>query len=204
MKKIGDKEGLIGLRREQIARHAVQLLVKYGYYRMSVRLLAKSCGIGIGTLYHYFNSKDDIIKLGLEYGTSGYREFFQQIFNCLSLPNATIALKRAIEFFLRTIDQYQDFTVVGYQEVKNYPPELRKSTLDFSTNAVTAFKQVLEYGCSTGEFKIDDSDVVAHNIVVICEMWALRRWYLRDRNNLQNYIDKETAFILSAIVNRKA
>lgn len=202
MRTFSNNDDLITLRREQIARQAVGLLVKHGYHRMSVRLLAKSCGMGIGTLYHYFGSKDDIIRLGLEYGTAGYKDFFQQVFGYLALPNATEALKRAIDYFIRAVDRYQDFTVVAYQETKNYPHDLRHNTLDFAANVTSAFRQLLEYGCSTGEFKIDNVETVAHNVVVISEMWAIRRWYLRNHYDLQKYIDEETDFILSAIVNR--
>lgn len=47
------RESLIHTAREQIQ--------KYGYAGMTVRSVAKECSLGIGTVYNYFKSKEELI-----------------------------------------------------------------------------------------------------------------------------------------------
>ncbi len=64
---------------------------------------------------------------------------------------------------------------------------------------VAAFERLLAEGVTTSEFKMNNTTLVAHNIVVIIQMWALRWWFLRDCCTLEEYISELTEFILSAL-----
>lgn len=48
--------------REKILKEAKIELKKNGYKKLSMRELAKSCNIGLGTLYNYFKNKNEILK----------------------------------------------------------------------------------------------------------------------------------------------
>lgn len=47
--------------KEDICRVSRSMLSEEGYENLSIRNIAKNCGIGMGTIYNYFKSKDDII-----------------------------------------------------------------------------------------------------------------------------------------------
>ena len=47
--------------REALIKEAKYQVNKYGYAGMTIRSVAKECGIGIGTIYNYFKSKEDLI-----------------------------------------------------------------------------------------------------------------------------------------------
>ncbi len=54
---------LIEDKRKYIAGKAIKLFLKKGYLKTSVREIAAFCEMGIGTLYHYIGTKNDILAL---------------------------------------------------------------------------------------------------------------------------------------------
>ncbi|MBQ7323215.1 MAG: TetR/AcrR family transcriptional regulator [Clostridia bacterium] len=51
--------------RELLLKEGVRLLEEEGYSKFTVRSVAKACGLGLGTVYNYFPSKDALIATHL-------------------------------------------------------------------------------------------------------------------------------------------
>ena len=47
--------------REQLLSEAKKQIAEYGYSKTTIRSVAKACGLGTGTVYNYFPSKDMLI-----------------------------------------------------------------------------------------------------------------------------------------------
>lgn len=47
--------------KKKLIEEAKTILVNEGYKKLSIRKLALKCGIGIGTFYNYFSSKEEIV-----------------------------------------------------------------------------------------------------------------------------------------------
>ena len=60
-------QDLISRRHAQICDVALKLFSRKGFHRTSVREIARGCGLGIGTLYSYIKTKEDILYLCLLY-----------------------------------------------------------------------------------------------------------------------------------------
>jgi AcrR family transcriptional regulator len=67
--------------RELILNEAKKMLYNEGYSRVSIRRIAKECGIAVGTIYNYFPTKKDLI---IEMMTSYWEEFFYDIESIIS------------------------------------------------------------------------------------------------------------------------
>ena len=178
---------LVALRRRQIAQCAAQVFVKQGYHETTVRDIADTCALAIGTIYHYIGSKEDILYLVINHVMAWYTNFFDAIVPQLESKSAIEALEHAMREFYRGIDESQDFTLFIYQETKNLQSTYRQSVLDAERRLVALFRSLLQRGCETGEFKIDNITLVAHDIVVAGEMWAVRRWFLREYVTVEEY-----------------
>ena len=178
---------LVASRREEIARNVARVFVKRGYDRTSVREIVKACGMSTGTLYHYVGSKEDILYLVINHGISQYTDFFEEIAAGLDMMSPTEALMNAIREYYKRIEGFQDFTVFIYQETKNLQSSARQSVLDAERRLVNVFERLLIRGCETGEFNIDNVTLVAHDIVAVGEMWAVRRWFLRRCCTFEEY-----------------
>lgn len=190
---------LVRARREHIAECAAKVLVKKGYDRTSIREIAEACGMALGTLYHYVGSKQDILYLVINHGLSRYADFFDQIVVSLDAMSPTEALKHAIQEFYRRLDGFQDFTVFTYQETKNLHSSARQSVFDAERRLVAAFEKILERGCMGGEFEVDNVTLVAHDIVVAAEMWAVKRWFVRKYATLDEYTGQHIKSFLKSI-----
>jgi hypothetical protein len=55
-------------------------------------------------------------------------------------------------------------------------------------HVVGLYKIIIEEGCRRGEFHTEDPMLAAYDILLLCDMWALKRWYLRKRYTLEQYI----------------
>jgi hypothetical protein len=58
---------------------------------------------------------------------------------------------------------------------------------------------ILERGIKSGKFKVKDPAMAANNIVVLCDMWAFRRWLLKERYTLEQYTREQTDLILAQV-----
>lgn len=54
------------MRREEILRVSLRLFSRRGYHATSIRNIARAAGITEGLIYHYFESKEDLLKSILE------------------------------------------------------------------------------------------------------------------------------------------
>src|SRR5262245_32990884 len=64
--RVKDKQ-LIELRRMEIVKAAVELFVRKGFHKTTVREIAQKFGMSVGTLYEYIRTKEDILYLVCDY-----------------------------------------------------------------------------------------------------------------------------------------
>jgi AcrR family transcriptional regulator len=149
---------------ELIRSVAKRLFASHGYEGFSIRILAKESGIGISSIYHFFNDKDELLQeiytatnrqLGLE------RKKLQPQLTAERMLAQLIAFQfEHIEDIVYVLKYYlhfrQDFALLP---TKTLPP---KSTLHI--------EEVIQKGIATGEFIIEAEEVsskakvIAHTI----------------------------------------
>jgi len=200
MRTYSHDETLVKLRRMQIIQGAAKVFVEKGYGRTNMRELAAACNMSIGALYHYVGSKEDILYLFINDGLSRLAEAVEGFSSRLGDISPTEALREFIKMYYRLIDDGQNLCLFTYQETKDLDSSARRHVLDAAARDVAACEKLLRWGVEAGEFKIDNPTVVAHNIIVLGHMWAIRRWFLRKRCTLEEYIREETESILKAIL----
>ena len=71
--------------------------------------------------------------------------------------------------------------------------------MDAAAKDVEACALILRKGMESGEFKIDNPLLMAHNVIVLGHMWAVRRWYLSRVCTLEDYIKAQTQLFLNRI-----
>ncbi|HSE83201.1 MAG TPA: TetR/AcrR family transcriptional regulator [Thermodesulfobacteriota bacterium] len=196
--QIKDKK-LVETRRREIVKAAVDLFIKKGFHKTTVREIAQKFGMSIGTMYEYIRTKEDILYLVCDYIHSNVREKVR--------PSLTISgnfvetLKRAIYAYVTVIDEMQDYVVFLYQETKSLNYEARKYIFRAEEEMTQIFEEILVRGVEEGAFSIDKKDLslVAHNIMVMGHMWAFRRWVLQKDYSLERYIRTQTSLVLNGL-----
>ena len=199
MRTFSDNQELIAQRREQIATLSSHLLAKKGYDKTTVKEISEGCKMPMGMLYHYIESKEDILTLIFDQCIITYEKWFTHAREYLESLPAAEALSRSIDEFYHLVDEHKDYTVLFFQQAVSLSKDNRKRILDWDRMAVETFEQFLQAGCRTGEFREHNTTLVAQNIVISGEIWAVKRWALNSLFTIDDYINEQTGLILSAI-----
>lgn len=193
-----DKE-LVNARRGQIIKNATKVLVEKGFARTSIRDVARACHMSMGTLYHYVGSKEDVLYLVLGDELSRTTAYFNKQFGELGDMSPVEALRKYIELYYKLVDEIQDVVLSIHRDLVNLSPGYRRHLLELEGSSVTDLEALIRRGAEEGHFKTNDPKLVAHNIIVLGQTWALRRWFLREHYSLEEYIKEQTDFILEKL-----
>jgi AcrR family transcriptional regulator len=156
----------------------------------STRQSAEACGISKGNLYHYIKSKDDFLDLFVEMTTSSFDELSNRIRRQLLKTSPASSLTEAIKESLKLADVLQDMILFWYHESKNHDSIRLRKLMKQDLHTVDLFKTIIEAGCQQGDFKVSDPMLAAFNIMMLCDMWSLKRWYIRKHYTLETYTAK--------------
>ena len=183
-------------RRKYITDQAVKLFLKKGSLKTTIREIAETCAIGIGTLYHYIGTKDDILQLASENAINDYQNAIINFDNKYNDLRPHIQLVKFIDTYFRLVDFNQDVIVFWTQETKNLKRTDRQKIFDIADFTINKIKNILDQGCEQREFDIDDTNLLATNIIMLGDIWATMRWQLRKSYTLDEYIATQTKIIL--------
>ncbi len=198
MRAYSNNSKLVEVRRKHIAMCAARLFAKKSYDRTNVQEIADACGMAVGALYRYIGKKDDILDLVLDYGSSPFHKLCDELDATLDAITPDKALRMAIEKYYCMIDELQDVIRMGYQEIRLLSPNIRQVMLDGDIRFVNIFEKALNRGREAGVFRTPNTHYLAHSIVVLGAMWAIRKWYLGKRYTLDEYINMTIELVLNA------
>jgi AcrR family transcriptional regulator len=192
-------EKLVAERREQIVRRAVLIINKKGFGGTGIREIAEACNMTIGNLYHYIGKKEDIIFLAQSFGIHLNDEFVEDTRRDMENSSPRDALARAIDRYIRHIDNTMEFTNLVYKELRSFKSANRRAVLESELAIMTAFENILKKGCREGVFDVSDARLAASGIVSMAEMWAIKHWQFKGQCTLDQYINVNTEGILKQV-----
>jgi TetR/AcrR family transcriptional regulator, cholesterol catabolism regulator len=190
---------LINKRRLQIIKSVERLFGRKGYGQTSTREIANACKMTIGALYYYIGSKEDVLQMMVEYQQDLFTKSFSRFMKNSEAHSNTDIIIYAFDRLVREMDKRHYFIIFLWREMNYLPKTARKIVLSYESNIISEFEKLLQSGCATGEFKIPNIKLVANDILFASEMWALRRWLIKDICSIDEYIDYETTRILDNI-----
>lgn len=192
-------EKLIQKRRDQMIKGAVKLFIKKGFHRSTTREIAKASGFSIGTLYEYIRKKEDVLYLVCD---SIYDKVYERLQQVIDTDRGNIeSLRDAVTAYFKVMDEMQDEVLVMYQEAKSLTKDALPYVLKKELEMVGMFQSVIEGCVRNDELKLDEKEIklVSHNIFVQGQMWAFRRWALRDMYTLEDYTELQINQLLTGV-----
>ena len=188
---------LIGRRRRQIVDAAVKLFIKKGFHKTTTREIARESGISTGLLYEYVSTKEDVLYLVCD---AIHAEVESAVAEAVRRVSAGQDVLTAMirEYFL-VCDRMSDHILLVYQETKALPPQWRDRVLENEVKLTNIFVSTLEELALCGELPLTPRSslkLIAHNITVLGHMWTFRRWFLSRHFTIEEYIQRQTDFIL--------
>ena len=201
--RVKDKQ-LIEVRRMEIVKAAVELFVRKGFHRTTVREIAQKFGMSIGTLYEYIRTKEDILYLVIDYIQSTVSE---RVRPSLKINGtARERLENAIRSYYAIIDEMQDYVLFLYQETKSLSYNARKYIFKSEEEMTSIFEEIILQGIEDGTFSISKKDVkfLANEIMVAGQMWAFRRWIVQKSYTLERFIELKSDLLIKELSSRNS
>lgn len=189
-------QDLIGRRHSQICDAALKLFSRKGFHQTTVREVAEACGLGIGTLYSYIKTKEDILHLVYRRILETFEARMLQATHGIQDPR--LQLKVALEETLKTYDECQDAVVLIYQESHALGRQGLQGLFEVDRTYVGILREILERGTRAGQFAVKEPHLLAVCILFLCAVWDLKRWNLQGYR-LDTVIDGLTNLVLNGI-----
>lgn len=180
---------LIEKRRNQMIKSAVSLFKQKGFHRTTTREIAETAGFSIGTLYEYIRQKEDILFLVVD---SIYEQFCTRMELVASEGgNSGERLHNAIRAYFKLIDDMQDEMLVMYQESKSLNKDSLQYVLEKELELTSIFEELIADCVHANICTLSEAEVTgfAHNILVLGQMWAFRRWALHSIYTIEEYTE---------------
>ena len=162
-------------RQEEVYATAARLFATRGYHATRMQDIADELGMLKGSLYYYFDSKEDlIVKI-----TSGRIEELYEAIDAIvqtgysPTQKLTLAIDEHIRFFQEHVHIY---TIFVREQLANINDGTASSADVMNKKYQNLFRQILQEGIDAGEFSADiDTQIIMRAILGMCNYtWS---WY---------------------------
>jgi AcrR family transcriptional regulator len=165
------KKNIIG-KKTQILYAAIEIFAKKGLERGKIADIAKQAGIGKGTIYEYFKSKDEIFSAIENLFVSDSIEQVDQLIN--SNKSSTEKIEEMANYNINIHEVMGDaiiiFAEMWAQHSRGQWHGHKKSIfVDMYTNYHKAIREILAEGIKTEEFREMNKDGVATMLLALID-----------------------------------
>ena len=139
-------------KRRNIALSCRELLLEHGINSLTISQIAQTAGVGKGTIYEYFDNKEDIV---FEIITTFIAEHEKKLLALISEPNTT--KEKLFHFFYRFFENemarkqlkiYKEFLAIS---LINEPEEMLVFREQNNNKYIMILNQIIESGRTSGE-----------------------------------------------------
>ena len=174
---------LVGEKRRQILDGAIKVFKKRGFHKATVREIAEEARIGLGTIYDYVHSKDDLLYLFFEnYATT----FFEKIQSgAFQVDDPVLKLEMTYRAVVEAIMELEDQVMLAYTQARYVKKKYLKIILRRELEIIEHFQKIIEEIGNSPR----DSFLEANFLVFSSVFGVLRRWILKPRFQKKEIIE---------------
>ncbi|HEX8638203.1 MAG TPA: TetR/AcrR family transcriptional regulator [Pyrinomonadaceae bacterium] len=151
--------------REAILDATDRLLSSYGYKKMTIDDLAREVGIGKGSVYLHFASKEEIALSHIDRIVERVKTELNAIAETDFSPIEKIKLMIAARVLMR-FDSVQHYTLNLNDLLADLRPKLLARRKKYFAEEAAIFVKVVEQGQATGKFKASDAGEIVETILL--------------------------------------
>jgi len=141
-----------------------RLLARFGYRKMTVEDIATEAGIGKGTVYLHFTSKEEVVLSHVDRIVDRLKDRLREI----ARSEATAAERLRLMLLTRVLfrfDSIQHYTQSLNDLLAALRPGLLARRAQYFEAEAEIFAEVLTIGRHSGEFSFDNERVIAHALL---------------------------------------
>lgn len=140
-------------KRELILDAAAAVFAKHGFHDAKMEEIAVEAGVGKGTIYEYFSSKQQLFQ---ELFAQGMQSFLGQLNEEIAAcPGAVNKLKKIAQQHCHYMLNSRDLTRVTMDGHGQLSEEFRRWICENQAAKTQLIKQIIEEGIASGEFRAD-------------------------------------------------
>jgi len=186
-------------KRERILRAAVDVFAEYGYFNAKVAQIAKSAGVADGTIYLYFDGKEDLLITIFREHTRNYLHSLEQ--RLANVNPAEERLRIAVHHHLETLGRDRALAVVSQVELRHSLKFMSLFSQEEVADYLIVIRKIVEHGQQEGTFRRNiHPQLVAKAIFgVLDEM--VTSWMLSEKDyDLPAQSEQVADFILTGLL----
>jgi AcrR family transcriptional regulator len=141
-----------------------RLLARFGYRKMTVEDIATEAGIGKGTIYLHFSSKEEVVLSHIDRIVDRLRDHLKEI----ARSDATAAERLRLMLLTRVLfrfDSIQHYTQSLNDLLAALRPGLLRRRAEYFESEAQIFADVLTVGRESGELSFADAHATAHALL---------------------------------------
>lgn len=178
--KIKDRQ-LIDEKRRQIIEGAIRVFKEKGYHKATVREIAEEAKIGLGSIYDYVKSKDDILYLFFE---NYVKAFYGKVKAQIPLQQDPLTrLEMTYRAFVESAMELEDQVMLAYTQAKYVRKDYLRIILQRESEIVEHFQKIIEEaldGAPGMDPFIEANFLVYSGVFGVIRRWILRAHYTRE------------------------
>lgn len=186
-------------KRERILRAAVDVFAEHGYFNAKVAQIAKAAGVADGTIYLYFDGKEDLLITIFREHTRSYLHSLEQ--SLANINRAEERLRVAVRHHLETLGRDRALAVVSQVELRHSLKFMSLFSQEEVKDYLNVIRKIVEHGQQEGTFRRNvHPQLVAKAIFgVLDEM--VTSWMLSEKDyDLPGQSDQVADFILTGLL----
>jgi TetR/AcrR family fatty acid metabolism transcriptional regulator len=186
-------------KRERILRASVDVFAEHGYFNAKVTQIAKSAGVADGTIYLYFDGKEDLLITIFREYTRNYLHSLEQ--SLANVNRAEERLRIAIRHHLETLGRDRALAVVSQVELRHSLKFMSLFSQQEVADYLNVIRKIVEHGQTEGTFRRNvHPQLVAKSIFGILDE-MVTSWILSDKHyELPEQSDQIADLVLTGLL----
>jgi len=186
-------------RSRQLLGAAARLMDKDGSQAVSMQAVAAEAGVSVGLIYRYFGGKDDLVLAVILGVLDAFAERVPRAIDAAG-DNPVERLVAAFRTYCEVIDEHRHAAVLTYRESKSLDSEGKEKIKAMEVATSQPLHDAIRDGVAAGIFVDVDADLVAYNMLLQAHAWALKHWHFERTLGFDDYVSKQTALTLQALL----
>jgi AcrR family transcriptional regulator len=159
--------------RDEVIRTATRLFSEKGIRGVALQNIADELGMTKGALYHYFSSRDDLLRHVFGDWTTHEAEGLRE--RIADSGTAIEQLRDYVRYHVTSLVDNLDLFGLSFSSEAELPQEIRAEFRQLKRQSDIVLRDILRKGVTDGEFEARDEKVIAFAIDGMCNwMW---KWY---------------------------
>lgn len=147
-------------RRSTILKVASSVFSREGYHKAKMDDIAITAGIGKGTIYQYFSSKQELFQDVIKEGVDLYLDMLEK--ELAETDDCYEAFKKIVIFSFKFMEKNIDISRVVVSHLTTVDDNMVKWIDEKKTEMIKALAKVVDKHISEGKFRKVNPDIAAH------------------------------------------